>query len=1538
MPFYASKRSVEGKKDVQDNILRISGLRPGDFDKWWDIIVRDVALMPPAVSSYSDSLFGSDQAEELKRFAKRFEIGATNHNNDDATYNAYHADLIVRNKAGVALCSLIWARLEKDVKSRVEVMEDYITLQNDGRMDPAKLKEIVRVAVLTSRHTNPLLTFLDLLGEVTHAQAQKNESADAYLIRFKQLSMQLESLAPTRLMQGSLASMREATRLLTTPTKSPSPTVGSTSAVPMGFSESFYVLAAIRGLPPSVREVKNDLLKVFDTGYENQEKDFPKSIDDLRHRCSSMLKRISDVVAEPLPRQHEKRNDSFHRSERSEQARSHLTESKGKDKPKDNKRPRTQSPGQKTTKRDLRADSDRKCFNCNKVGHLRSECPNKPSGANQESSASHATFESDSRLLFRDATDEELADIRFHNHSTFARGVESFYDSWDLDSAVAAVYPVESPSCGVVGCGPCGAGVGCGACVSTGEPVTTPTRLLAKWEPVTESTHVGPGSLRRKHSHSTSIEEDEPEGTIILLDGCANISVVSKEDLCTNVTRVRSHRQVVSTFGEKLEEFKASGTISLGGVRVRVLINPAATANIISERQYEHAAKQQGFSIVREDEGRGSVLKVVNVDTGDVTIRFGWFRGLRATEIFPPASSHLSGYGDEISAEEMAKAIRAREAEEKLGYISTDLMKMALSRGGVVAPEIRPRDAQLAKEAIGVSPIRAKAIATRSAVKLVKITKEYPAVAEQVVHADTFFVNDKEFLLAKAIPMGFISLFHLKEDNSHTLEELKKKLLWGKHLLEDRGYKVTETHFDGDLDQNHTSEWRPSDYPGLVIHPPDQHVGVAERSIRSVKDILRCFVMAKPRLPWSGRFLVEAIASLSFYANLRYSRNTPEAPSPIQQMVGRAVYYDRDIPASLGDLVLVEIAQDDQKKKLVTNPRMEEAVFLRPSMDAHCSAIVLLLRSGKVVKRTDVRKILWTEKPLDDLWKWSGAERTDQQKVLVKKRKKDPEVELRDIAPDDEPEYDRYVTVGADELPARTRHQDGKDLPARTAAQRAALVAQPLVVVPEKKAAAGSRKRPKPALKKTPPQTPYTSSVDVAASGDAEGGLFLREEDDVGWRRSSRSRKLSWRISTTITGKKVETLTTTIAKSWREVEAIADNGIKTQVTDALKAELMNIFVAHPALVPVDRRSIVWGGAEVLPMSFFVDRKYVGGSYVKTKARLVAGGHRQEDETYKLFSSQTVSTESLMIILAVAQYESRSCAVVDVTGAFLNAPMEHPEGKLVYLKLNADLANLFITLSPQHRELLNSDGSLYVRADRAIYGCKQSSFLWQKLLTARLVELGFTISLYDKCVAFRVSDGTVVAFHVDDLFVAAKTPELRDVFIGEFEKLFKITKTIGHTLNYLGMTIEFVDGAIEVNQHAFLEKLIEGVSGSVTTPMVPADAESVDIRPLSADDTALYRSLIAKALYLAKRTRPDILFAVNVLTRAAQAPTGMDKVRFHRLLKYLRFSKHRILKIHTKNIRLTAHIDAAFATHADRKSHTGAIIQLGSALIWAKSVK
>jgi hypothetical protein len=74
---------------------------------------------------------------------------------------------------------------------------------------------------------------------------------------------------------------------------------------------------------------------------------------------------------------------------------------------------------------------------------------------------------------------------------------------------------------------------------------------------------------------------------------------------------------------------------------------------------------------------------------------------------------------------------------------------------------------------------------------------------------------------------------------------------------------------------------------------------------------------------------------------------------------------------------------------------------------------------------------------------------------------------------------------------------------------------------------------------------------------------------------------------------------------------------------------------------------------IIPSHMFLKWKYTpSGEFIKIKARLVAGGHRQHSDTYTDTASPTINPITVMTVLNIMTVENMECSIFDIKGAFL----------------------------------------------------------------------------------------------------------------------------------------------------------------------------------------------------------------------------------------------------------------------------------------------
>jgi hypothetical protein len=98
------------------------------------------------------------------------------------------------------------------------------------------------------------------------------------------------------------------------------------------------------------------------------------------------------------------------------------------------------------------------------------------------------------------------------------------------------------------------------------------------------------------------------------------------------------------------------------------------------------------------------------------------------------------------------------------------------------------------------------------------------------------------------------------------------------------------------------------------------------------------------------------------------------------------------------------------------------------------------------------------------------------------------------------------------------------------------------------------------------------------------------------------------------------------------------------------------------------------------------------------------------------------------------------------------------------------------------------------------------------------------------------------------------------------------------------------------------------------------------------------SEVMRLMYLALKTRPDILFSVSYLATKVADPSIQDAHKLKRILNYVSYTADMALVLTPKNSKLHVSVDASYGIHDDKKSHTGAVFGIGGATFACRSKK
>jgi hypothetical protein len=174
---------------------------------------------------------------------------------------------------------------------------------------------------------------------------------------------------------------------------------------------------------------------------------------------------------------------------------------------------------------------------------------------------------------------------------------------------------------------------------------------------------------------------------------------------------------------------------------------------------------------------------------------------------------------------------------------------------------------------------------------------------------------------------------------------------------------------------------------------------------------------------------------------------------------------------------------------------------------------------------------------------------------------------------------------------------------------------------------------------------------------------------------------------------------------------------------------------------------------------------------------------------------TVALESVLITATIDAYEERDVAIVDVPWAFLSADMDEE----VIMTIRGRLAELMVKAAPNiYRKYITLDANnqpiLYVKLQKALYGCLRSALLFYEKLVRDLTSQGFKINQYDPCVENKLVNGEkfTLTWHVNDIKMSHKDPKEVTKIIEWLKGIYGDNMHISRGLvhEYLGMTLDY----------------------------------------------------------------------------------------------------------------------------------------------------
>lgn len=342
---------------------------------------------------------------------------------------------------------------------------------------------------------------------------------------------------------------------------------------------------------------------------------------------------------------------------------------------------------------------------------------------------------------------------------------------------------------------------------------------------------------------------------------------------------------------------------------------------------------------------------------------------------------------------------------------------------------------------------------------------------------------------------------------------------------------------------------------------------------------------------------------------------------------------------------------------------------------------------------------------------------------------------------------------------------------------------------------------------------------------------------------------------------------------------------------------------------------------------FVTKKKLNGELERHKARLVAQGFSQKQYVdYNETFSPVVRHSAIRMLFAVAAQKQYLVHHIDIVSAYLNGVLEDE----VFMRQPENFVD-------------ERYPDKVCKLKKSIYGLKQAGRDWNRKLNEVLINIGFKRCKTDNCLYVKRLDEEFIyiAVYVDDILLSCFSEHVLKSIVNDLNKHVDAVDR-GPAKYYLGMEIERdgLRGNITIHQEKYVRDLLEKWKMTECKPAKTPIASGSILQKCSkvgckGDDSFNYQSLIGSLNYLSVISRPDITYAVSMLSQFNSHPEKEHFTAAKHVLRYLKYKPKGMLTYTSSTNGLVSYTDADWGSDMnDRKSYSGFVLFLaGGAIAW-----
>ena len=335
-------------------------------------------------------------------------------------------------------------------------------------------------------------------------------------------------------------------------------------------------------------------------------------------------------------------------------------------------------------------------------------------------------------------------------------------------------------------------------------------------------------------------------------------------------------------------------------------------------------------------------------------------------------------------------------------------------------------------------------------------------------------------------------------------------------------------------------------------------------------------------------------------------------------------------------------------------------------------------------------------------------------------------------------------------------------------------------------------------------------------------------------------------------------------------------------------------------IMVKRKNI--GDHKPVKCKYVYKKKRNKDNTLQFKSRLVGCGYSMiEGVDYHIdeLYAGVCSYSSMRFLMSYAVGKGYILSQSDITGAYLEADVT----ETIYMEPPPDM------FDEDGNPPVDEDGDEVVcLLKRSLYGLKSSGYAWSECFKEFMLEdkefnMGFEQftgepNMYRK--VFKLNgkkEEIIVGIYVDDCLIAASSEAARKWYMERLSKRFPVNEkssgliTVKDPGLVLSMNVRYdiAKGILQIDQRQSIELLAKKFniieSSKIRSLPLPSNYVLPKLSSPEVNQTE-YLSIIGSCLHISQVTRPDIAFAVGVLSRHSATPGKVHMQAALDLVSYL----------------------------------------------------